>query len=56
MNVVAFGAQFLVVDRTLAQLWSQVEAFQSLSSDQQALRRQVFALEKSCEAAFEKPN
>jgi hypothetical protein len=56
MNLAGFGTQTLIVDKTLAELWAQVAAFQSLSTDQQALRRQVIELEKSCEAAFESPH
>ncbi len=48
MNLAGFGSQIVIVDRALTELWSQVGALHGLSSDQQALRRQVIALEESC--------
>jgi hypothetical protein len=50
MNLAGFGAQIEIVDRALTELWSQVGVLQGISSDQQALRRQVIALEEFCGA------
>jgi hypothetical protein len=56
MNLAGFGAQLFIIERALDEFWAQIAAMQGLSSDQQALRRQVNALEESCAVANESPN
>ncbi len=55
MNLIGFSAQVVIVEKALDEMWAQLAALQRVSSDQQALRREVRELQRDFEVEVNGP-